>query len=289
MKILEAKEKITHSSHDFPIKINWIDKEAVYGIVVPTHWHEEHEIIKIIKGKMHYKIDSEQGTLEDGDILYINGGTLHSTSTLPEDECVYFCIIFDLAQFAKNDIASGKILTPLINGNIRIFSRLSDYNDEQIDFILNQISNILIKKTSGNALQIHGLLFMLLGSIIQNNYYDKETDIPTAKKNILQLKRVLSFIENNYNMPVTLQMLADQAGMSQRYFCCFFKQMTNFSPMEYLNKHRIEVACYHLISGEKNITEMAYACGFKELSYFIRVFKKKTGVTPKQYYLNSHG
>jgi AraC-like DNA-binding protein len=286
MKILETKENTVRGSRDFPIESYYISKDNSYWYSIPAHWHEEDEIIIITNGKLHYEIGSEKGTAETDDILYVNSGMIHSTLPDPESDCVYICIVFDLFSFTKNDIASGEILQSLINGDINISLRLSDYGDEQIRLIIRQLERVLSKKINGNALQIHGLLFTLLGNIIHNGYYYKTTDIPPTRKSISKLKYVLSVIENNYHMPLTLQMLADEAEMSTKYFCYFFKQMTHFTPIEYLNKHRIEVACYRLMSGEKNITELAYACGFNEVSYFIRVFKKITGLTPKQYNKN---
>ncbi len=73
--------------------------------------------------------------------------------------------------------------------------------------------------------------------------------------------------------------------MSPKYFCHFFKQMTQYTPIEYLNRRRIEAACYRILSGWQSMTELTYECGFSDLSYFIRVFKRIVGVTPKQYAL----
>ena len=90
-------------------------------------------------------------------------------------------------------------------------------------------------------------------------------------------------METGYAGAVTLATLADAAGMTPQYFCTFFQQMTGRSPIEYLNGHRIEVACAQLSLGNYSITDLAYECGFNDLSYFIRVFKRYKGVTPKQY------
>ncbi len=65
--------------------------------------------------------------------------------------------------------------------------------------------------------------------------------------------------------------------------CRFFKEMTNRTPIEYLVFYRIERACEELSYGEKSITEVALDCGFNDLSYFIKTFKKLKGVSPKQY------
>ena len=53
--------------------------------------------------------------------------------------------------------------------------------------------------------------------------------------------------------------------------------------MDYLNYQRIEHACYALSTGDAAVTDVAYACGFNDLSYFIKTFRKYKGVTPGQY------
>ena len=59
--------------------------------------------------------------------------------------------------------------------------------------------------------------------------------------------------------------------------------MTQKTPFDYINIYRINAACELLSSGEATITEVAYSCGFNDLSYFIRLFKKHKGLSPKAY------
>ena len=102
-------------------------------------------------------------------------------------------------------------------------------------------------------------------------------------KRILQLKQVLEFIEKNYANPITLQELSASVSMSPKYFCRFFSEMTHQTPVDYLNRQRIEEACLQLAATDDSITEIAYRNGFNDLSYFIRTFKKYKGMTPGKY------
>ena len=90
-------------------------------------------------------------------------------------------------------------------------------------------------------------------------------------------------MEEHFSEPVTLEQIAAQAEMSPRYFCRFFQELTHRSPIEYLNYYRIEQAGDRLLHSALSVTEIAYNCGFNDLSYFIRVFKRLKGVTPKKY------
>ena len=77
--------------------------------------------------------------------------------------------------------------------------------------------------------------------------------------------------------------LADAAGLSAKYLCRIFSQLTGKSPVEYLNEYRIERACAMLSDTELSILDIGYSCGFNDQSYFIKTFKKQKGMTPGAY------
>ena len=71
--------------------------------------------------------------------------------------------------------------------------------------------------------------------------------------------------------------------MSPKYFGAFFKQMTGKTPFDYLCTYRIEKAARMLKNTDKNVTEIAFCCGFNDLSYFIKRFKQTYGISPGSY------
>ena len=121
--------------------------------------------------------------------------------------------------------------------------------------------------------------------MVFSNHYFIENPTRTRRdyKRILQLKQVLEFIEKNYANPITLQELSASVSMSPKYFCRFFSEMTHQTPVDYLNRQRIEEACLQLAATDDSITEIAYRNGFNDLSYFIRTFKKYKGMTTGKY------
>jgi len=70
--------------------------------------------------------------------------------------------------------------------------------------------------------------------------------------------------------------------MSEVNFRRLFREYRNQSPIEYRNELRLQNAQIKLQSGEYNVSETAQLCGFSNLSFFIRLYKKKYGHTPKQ-------
>ena len=98
-----------------------------------------------------------------------------------------------------------------------------------------------------------------------------------------QLKVALEMIETSYQDAITLDDLSRSVGMSPKYFCRFFKQMTQKTPIDYLNNYRIERACYQLSTGDYSLMEVSLNCGFTDYSYFIKTFRKYKNTTPRKW------
>ena len=75
----------------------------------------------------------------------------------------------------------------------------------------------------------------------------------------------------------------DQFIGEPKYFCRYFYQAVHKTPIEYLNFYRVERACFILDTESCSVGDAAYRCGFNDLGYFIRTFKKMKGITPKKY------
>lgn len=123
-----------------------------------------------------------------------------------------------------------------------------------------------------------------MGQILGNHRY-KISDDETFKslKRIRQLKSSLKIIREEYMNQLTLGNLAEAADMSPKYFCRFFSEMTGKTPIEYLNYYRIECAAEQLLYTDDLVTDIALNCGYNDLSYFVKTFKKYKAQTPKQF------
>jgi AraC-like DNA-binding protein len=97
------------------------------------------------------------------------------------------------------------------------------------------------------------------------------------------LKKVVAFIDRNYAQPLTLQMLAVEAGMSLTHFRRRFADILHITPARYLATIRINAAIRLMTSTNKLLSEIAQECGFYDQSHFIRTFKRIRRQTPAQY------
>lgn len=97
------------------------------------------------------------------------------------------------------------------------------------------------------------------------------------------IQDVIAFIEANLWSPLELNILAERAHLSKFHFCRFFKRHIGMNPMKFVASLRIERAKELLKQEGLTVSSVANEVGFKDLSNFIRQFKKTTGVTPRTY------
>lgn len=105
--------------------------------------------------------------------------------------------------------------------------------------------------------------------------------IPSKGNEII--KKAIRYISQNFSRNLTLDEVADHVHLNPAYFSTLFKQSTGSSFKEYLNIVRIEESKRLLSNTDYSIIDISLATGFEDQSYFSKVFKKYTGLTPKQY------
>ena len=118
----------------------------------------------------------------------------------------------------------------------------------------------------------------------RNDYilYDNEV-AGRFYKHFTKANNVFRYIFDNYTKDITLEDMSKSVDLSEKYFCKFFKELTSYRPMEYLNKFRTEVAAIELTTTLDSINEVAKRCGFKDPCYFTKLFKRFVGVSPREY------
>jgi len=97
------------------------------------------------------------------------------------------------------------------------------------------------------------------------------------------IKKAQLFMENNVNSKVSVDQLSDMFAISRRNFERRFKKATSNTPVEYLQRVKIEAAKKSLESSRENINEVMYSIGYSDSKAFRTMFKKITGLSPVSY------
>ena len=96
-----------------------------------------------------------------------------------------------------------------------------------------------------------------------------------------KLRRVAEFIDNNLGEELTIEAIAEVAGLSQFHFARVFRQTTGSTPQQYVKQKRIENAKHLLTVSDLPLVEVSMRTGFKNQSHFTTLFRKLTNFTPR--------
>lgn len=91
------------------------------------------------------------------------------------------------------------------------------------------------------------------------------------------------WMEKNYSKKLSIDIIAEKAGLSPRHFIRRFKKATGESPLSYLQLLRIESAKHRLENTQDTINEITWSVGYEDINSFRRLFKKHTDMSPKEY------
>lgn len=269
-----------HGTAEFPFELYHIDKNHT-RYEMTSHWHSAIEIIRVLEGTLKMKLNNLEFVAKKNDIVFVNSETVHGATPT---NCVYESLVFQIDFLYLEDNSCRFFIESILNHEYIIKEYFPHKNDE-FHKTVNEMFNAMTHPSSGYKFTVIGALYKLFGIITDNHLYTDSTasDSISGDKNVPKLKNVLSFIRNNYDKQITLNDMAFAAGMSPKYFCYFFKDMTGKTPVEYLNIYRIEKACRKLLNTDTSVTDIAFSCGYNDLSYFIKTFKHIKQVTPAKY------
>lgn len=279
MKYIKYREEKEHGTFDFPMEFYHVGS-AHPRYEMSYHWHIEHEIIRILKGKLLMTIGEDEFLASPGDIIFVKGGLLHGG--IPKD-CLYECIVFNPDALMTSSLAGERLLKKIRDDSIQIYSHFTS-PDTELTQITNRMFGQMKSQGEGHELTVIGAFYEFFGYILAHGYYTvSQSGSAKDGQRIEHLKKALEVIENYYPECITLDDLAKAAGMNAKYFCRYFREMTHRTPIDYLNYYRVEQACFKLATSNSSIADIGMNCGFNDVSYFIKTFKKYKGITPKKY------
>lgn len=251
------------------------------------HSHHEYEIYFFHGGVCRYLIHNQIYDLEPGDILLMNGLTLHKPNIhLPYEytrSVVHFSPhwIHGLLQ----ELGSEYLLDPF---NSHSFIRTKENaQSKKLEKILCEMTEIRHQKnTSSTMIEIELKVLLVQALIIlyqlaQQNHVHAET-----KKNdkAIHAENIATYIQENFMHPLTLDKIATSLNLSKSYISHLFKEMTGFTVMEYVMGCRLNHAKYLLeVEPDKPIHEVALASGFESAAHFSRYFHAQVGLTATNY------
>lgn len=263
-----------HGTVDFPFELYKIDStHPKYEMVL--HFHPNIEIIRVIEGKLNLTLDNKKFVANSGEVYFVGSNSLHGA--IP-DNAVYECLVLNLSFLKNGNKICDSFIDDILSRHISVFEKIDNRA------ALNVISQLFYSIDNNiNHFNVISKVYELIGIIKNDNLYTKNILTKTPEIKSVKIKKIVDFVQKNYDKELTLQDIADSCGYSVKYFCQYFKNATGKTPFSYLTDYRIERASYMILSTDMPITQIAYSCGFNDLSYFIKTFKSLKGITPNAY------
>lgn len=244
------------------------------------HKHLRLEINHVKKGNCMMHLDNESINFVEGDTMIIlsnvnhvfeagsGGTTLMQLEFLPE-------------IFSGFDLNFPGCIDGIGLGSISPFSE-----ENKLIKIVNNIGIMrvvqrIVNELEGKNSYYQYLVVMYYAELLVLIYrYMSENYLPICQNDAL--KRAISFIRFNYHKDISINDVAIQADISERYLRSLFSQYLNISPLDYLNQIRINKSIELLRNTELSVKEICFQCGFQSPQYFSRIFKQQTGVSPRE-------
>lgn len=266
----KEKFNVYRSDHLSIIRTSFVTYEectcSEYHFLVPIH-----NAPTIILDKKIHKLETDS-------IFACNPGQRHRMMKVGNTDFEAFVLYLDkslLQTVSESMFGSSKL--ELQN----IYSELTPN--------MKHIMNTFIKESSDSqpgselllqSLSIHAAVNLLREG--RHNLSLRSLDIQeySNKKN---MKKAIEYLKENYNQRITLEDLAHEMNYSPYHFLRIFKSNTGITPFEYLLNIKIDNAKTLLKHTNYSITQVCDLCGFSSNSYFTQAFKRKVGVVPSQY------
>ena len=243
------------------------------------HAHEDFvEIILICSGSSEYLIHDKKYFIQPGDLLIYNAGVVHDEISGPDLEIGSYCVAVGGLHMPG---LGPNMLVPADAGYV--FPSGESFDDLRIlmEMIFHNLAAEEPRAEAFAGSLLHALLIKVLAVTDGADAQDKPVDEP----HILG-RRIKEYIDKHYMEPITLQTMGEALHISPYYLSHVFKQMSGYSPVQYLLRRRIGEAQTLLITTDLSITRIAELVGYDTQSYFNLQFTKNVGMSPGKFRQN---
>jgi AraC-like DNA-binding protein len=221
------------------------------------------DITYIVSGQAIYTVNRQKILVEEGDLLCIPKGS--ERAAVSGDPIKFECFATNFNLFSPT---SEGITIPL-----PIQSQVGVHND--LLSLYRKLNKDFHSRTAGHVMRARAHFMLILQRFMEMLVYDADTYQFDPR-----VKQAIRYINDNYAEHLSISTVAAAVSLNPVYFGTLFKRETRITFRDYLNTIRINQAEDMLRTGKHNVTEVAQNCGFTDVFYFSRLFKKHKGIPP---------
>lgn len=236
--------------------------------ICDAHFHSSVELMYVVSGVVKANCGSQTLLIRAGSALISPSYTLHDFATIKHSNSIHLTIPLDIIPSYKS-----------IMKNNRFTENIYADNDGRLLSMLNQI-NVLCAKKSNNTLLYKGLVYAVLGLLLEKLPIEPYSDKKTRDFS----KDVLIYLQENFaDLDITLDSVAANFGYSKSRFSHIFTNTFGYTFHQYLIMLRCRNAAARLVNEGDTLMDAALSSGFENMRTFYRAFKNSFGVTPSEF------
>lgn len=235
-----------------------------------TEWNlpesviDYHNLMFLYEGKCDFYMDGKLYQLEKGDVIYAHEGIIRKANTFEDNLMQCYAFSFHL----KNVPYGLAILPPYIKAGM----------DNELLLTFSRLCQTWLENDIGTLLKCRALFMLIVCKLLVMS-----KNIDRSVKDEVRINRVKQFIYEHLTEEISVAQLAKIVGLNPVYFGSLFQKHAGYSAKEYINRLRIQKSCDLLRTGDCSVKEAAYQCGFDDIYYFSKTFKKINGIPPSSY------
>ena len=251
---------------------------------IKPHTHDFIELSYVRHGRCVHIIDGHEYLTGKGDMVFINYNSIHEiasgkntgyTDILIKPEFIDRSLKGSENAFSILDVDGFSDFADTLQRSHMVMN-FSLKEREQLENLFRLIDSELQENSGGGELVIRSCINILLTMVF------RKMRLPMRESMTMDI-RMLDYIKDNCNMPVTLESVALKAGYNPSYFSRLFKNYTGTTFTNFLKGCRIERAANLLISTDMDVELIMSEVGFSDRTKFYKAFSEKYGVTPLKY------
>lgn len=278
-------ENVNHETAARPFSIHRTFVGEDNGNALYLHCHPEAEFFYLEEGEISFFIEEQSYVLRAGDAMFVPPNLVHHADKAEGVACRYSALVFSLDWLSGYLGGEGNLYVNFLLDHryetAQIYRREEEANAETLRR-LSKFKEYAELPIQEYELRLLGELMIgaqeIFNAVSKEMRYNEKTDAAR-----LGVQRGIDYVMSHYGEEVTLDALVESSGYSESHFCHRFKEVTGYTPFAYLNRVRVIKAAELLFTTRDKITQIAGSCGFDNISYFNRVFRKQMGMAPGEY------
>ncbi len=278
----DLSERVDYIIPQYPVYIRKGCLSTYPSYKALSHWHEDIEFIYVLHGEMNYDVNGTITTIHSGEGIIINSGNFHCGFSDEQKECEFICILIHPSLFASNAYIQEKYLRLFTEctGLPFILLEKLDWHKEIAALLQKMLA--LDQKSDDFFLSCQILILSILQLLYNHTKSELQQEPQGSLQTLTSLRQMVHYIQSHYSEPLTLKDIAAVGNMSKTSCCNAFNTYMHTTPIDYLLKYRMSQSYKMVLETELPITEIAYAAGFHDSSYFTKYFREYYGKTPRE-------